>query len=373
MRFAVAILVVALFGAITANKALFKELHEINKHPFGATVLAAISTNLRAKTPLSDVSDLLESMRGSLNADSATLDNNYESTKDSLSSAIDGNNNLIDTFSQTISTLQEAISAYEDEGVSRVDEYTSTKDALEQTKADLEALNADYEDQTANYDEDIDNLNAAIQASNAALDRLNTFKSATGAALVQVASSAKNHLKNFAAIMKEMSHKIQKHGSMYAPLIHELVELTTNVDTDKVGTVVDLLNELINLLQSAVADLQAQRASYVANYENHRDLDEANIAAYESTISFDEERLAEIGDSLIQSHGDLDTAESNLDDANNALAQNEAAYEANESNYADQRPRYDKLLEILDRLINHFNENVAAVDEWTANQLNGEI
>lgn len=29
MRFAVAILVVALFGAITANKALFKELHEV--------------------------------------------------------------------------------------------------------------------------------------------------------------------------------------------------------------------------------------------------------------------------------------------------------------------------------------------------------
>lgn len=29
MRFAVAILVIALFGAISANKALFKELHEV--------------------------------------------------------------------------------------------------------------------------------------------------------------------------------------------------------------------------------------------------------------------------------------------------------------------------------------------------------
>jgi len=331
------------------------------------------STNLRAKTPLSDVSELLNKILGDLQADSATLDNNYESTKENLRSAIEGNNNLVSTFEETISTLQEAISAYEEEGGNRVDEYTTTKDALSSTQADLESLNSDYDSQTTNYDEDIDNLNSAIQASNAALDRLNTFKSATGAALVQVASSAKNHLKNFASIMKEMSHKISKHGSMYAPLIHELVELTTNVDTDKVGTVVDLLNELINLLQSAVADLQAQRASFVSNYQNHRDLDESNIASYEATIEFDEERLAEIGDQLIQSHGDLDTAESNLDDANNALAQNEAAQDTNEANYADQRPRYDNLIAILERLINHFNENVAAVDEWTANQLNGEI
>jgi chromosome segregation ATPase len=373
MRFAVAILVVALFGAITANKALFKELHEINKHPFGATMLAAISTNLRAKTPLSDVSDLLNKILGDLQADSQTLDKTYESTKESLENSIAGGNNLIENINTNIAFLQDAIKANEEEGVNQVNAFNENTEALDNARAELEATNADYETQTTNFDEDIANLNAAIQASNAALDRLNTFKSATGAALVQVASSAKSHLKSFSKIMKDMSKKLAKHGSMYAPLIHELVELTSNVDEDKVGTVVDLLNQLINLFQSAIADLQAQKGSYVAGYDNKKSLLEQNIATFEQNIESAQNRLGEIGDQLISFHGDLDQAESNLEDAQNSLAQSEAALKTTNENYNDQRPRYDNLLAILKKLIQHFEENVAAVDEWTASQLNGEI
>jgi chromosome segregation ATPase len=302
-------------------------------------MLAAISTNLRAKTPLSEVSDLLNKILGDLEADSQTLDKTYESTKDALESSIKGNNNLIENYNTNIAFLQDAIKANEDEGAAQVNAFNENTEALESARAELEATNADFETQTANFDEDIANLNAAIQASNAALDRLNTFKSATGAALVQVASSAKTHLKSFAKIMKDMSKKLAKHGSMYAPLIHELVELTSNVDNDKVGTVVDLLNQLINLFQSAIADLQAQKGSYVAGYESKRALLEQNIHTFELNVDAANSRIAEIGDQLISFHGDLDLAESNLEDAQNTLAQNEAALETTNSNYNDQRPR----------------------------------
>jgi DNA repair exonuclease SbcCD ATPase subunit len=269
MRFVTAFVLIALFGALNANKAVFQELAQINKHPFGATMLAAISTNLRAKTPISDVSDLLNKILNDLQGDSATLDQNYQSTRDTLGAAIEGNQNLISTFEQTISNLEDAIANYEDEGKSRVADYLSTRDNLESAQADLAATEADHDVQSADYSADIQNLNDAIAACNTALDRLNTYAQASGASLIQVASAAKTHLNNFAAKMKEMSHKLSKHGSMYAPLIHELVQLTQNVDNGDVSQVVDLLNQLLNLLNDALADLLAQQASYESNYQNH--------------------------------------------------------------------------------------------------------
>jgi len=372
MRFVTAIVLIALFGAISANKAVFQELAQINKHPFGATMLAAISTNMRAKTPISDVQDLLNQILSDLEGDSATLDQNYQANKDTLSSAITGNQNLIATFQQTISNLQDAIASYETEGKARVQDYLSTRDTLAAAQADLAATESDHDSQSADYAADIANLNDAISACNTALDRLNTYAQASGASLIQVASAAKTHLNNFAAKMKEMSHKLSKHGSMYAPLIHELVQLTQNVDNGDVSQVVDLLNQLLNLLNDALADLLAQQAAYESNYQNHVQASNDNIAAYQAQMAFDSDRADEVASQDINANAQLDQAEQNLSDAQAALSANQDAWDANEASYADQRPRYDELIAIIETLINHFNNNVAAVDEWTANQINGD-
>jgi chromosome segregation ATPase len=372
MRLVTVFVLIALFGALNANKVVFQELAQINKHPFGATMLAAISTNLRAKTPISDVQDLLNQILSDLQGDSATLDQNYANQKATLTAAIEGNQNLIATFQQTISNLQDAIASYEAEGRARVADYLAQEQNLAAAQADLAATQADYSQQSADYASDIANLNDAISACNTALDRLNTYAQASGASLIQVASAAKTHLNNFSAKMNEMSHKLSKHGTMYAPLIHELVQLTQNVDNGDVSQVVDLLNQLLNLLNDALADLLAQQASYNSNYQNHVAADNANIAAYQAQMAFDADRADEIGSQDIQANAQLDQAEQNLSDAEAALSNNEDAYSANEATYADQRPRYDELIAIIETLINHFNNNVAAVDEWTANQINGD-
>lgn len=373
MRLTVAILVIALFGAISANKALFKELNEINKHPFGATLLAAISTNIKAKTPLSDVSDTLARMAADLQSISDQVDNTYTSTRDSLVSTRDATESLIEVTSNTISSLEDAIEQYEARGSSLVAEFNEAKETLATSRAALEQLNSKFEEDTTNFDEDLANLSAAIQASNLALDRLATFKAATGAALVQVATSAKSHLTNYAKVMKGMVHKISKHGSMYAPLITELVELTQDVDPSKVSTVIGLLNDLLNLLQAAVSDLQTKRSADVADYENQRTGYESSIDNAERTISTNEEAIAEVGDQLVQRHADLDNANTNLQNNQQALERVVADLETVEANYAHDRPHYDRLLAILARLRQHFDENLAAVNEWTASQINGEI
>jgi chromosome segregation ATPase len=371
MRFVTVIVLIALFGALNANKAVFTELAQINKHPFGATMLAAISTNMRAKTPISDVSDLLNKILADLQADSATLENNYHSNRDTLAAAIEGNQNLISTFEQTISNLEDAIDSYETEGRARVADYLSTKDNLESAQAELAATEADHDSQSADYSADIQNLNDAITACNTALDRLGTFAQASGASLIQVASSAKAHLNAFSAKMKEMSHKLSKHGSMYAPLIHELVQLTQDVEVEQVGQVIDLLNQLLNTLNDALADLLVQQAAFESSYTNHVQAANDNIVSYQNQMAFDADRADEIGSQDIQANAQLDQAEQNLADAQAALSANQDSWESNEATYADQRPRYDELIAIIERLIDHFNNNVAAVDEWTANQING--
>jgi ABC-type transporter Mla subunit MlaD len=88
-------------------------------------------------------------------------------------------------------------------------------------------------------------------------------------------------------------------------------------------------------------------------------------------MSFDADRADEIGSQDVQANAQLDQAEQNLADAQASLQNNQDAWDANESTYADQRPRYDELIAIVERLIDHFNNNVASVDEWTANQING--
>lgn len=372
MRFISALFLVALFGALNANKAVFHELAQINKHPFGATMLAAISTNLRAKTPLSDVSDLLNQILNDLLTDSQTLDNNYQQVKSDRQADIDNSNNLIGTFQDTISQLQDTIAAYETEGLSRVSDYATVTGQITATQDDLDTLQSDYASQQEDFSSDINNLNDAIAACNTALDKMNTYQSATGAALIQVASAAKTHLSSFSAKMKEMSHKLSKHGTMYAPLIHELVELTQDVSDDSGSQVVDLLNQLLNLLIDALADLKNQAASYQANYQNHLDQDNAALAAFQAQADTDSQRVQEISVQETQAIANLDRNEQFLSDAETVLANAEAAYQANEDNYADQRPRYDELISILETLINHFNQNVAAVDEWTASQINGE-
>jgi len=371
MRLAVVIVLIGLFGALNANKAVFQELAQINKHPFGATMLAAISTNMRAKTPISDVQDLLAKILSDLRADSATLVQTYETTKDTLASAIDGNNKLIDTYEQTIADRESAIEYYETQGKARVASYRENRANWESTQAELAATEADHESQSADYSADIQNLNDAIAACNLALDRLNTFAQASGASLIQVASSAKTHLANFAAKMKEMSHKLSKHGSMYSPLIHELVQLTQDVDASEVSEVVGLLNQLLNLLNNALADLLAQQAAYEADYAAHVQTANDNLAAYEAQMDYDASQVEEIGSQAVQADAQLDQAQQNLEDAQTALATNEANYETNEATFAEQKPRYDELIAIVERLIAHFNDNVAAVDEWTANQING--
>jgi chromosome segregation ATPase len=372
MRLAVAIVLVALFGAITANKALFKELSQINKHPFGATMLAAISTNLRAKTPITDVQDLLQQILAQLQGDSQTLDTNYHSTRDNLAAAIDNNNNLISTFQQTIDTLNSALANYNEEGTNRVNEVHELTERVANTQADLDQLNHDEVGQLADYDADIQNLNDAIAAANQALEKLKTYQSATGASLIQVASAAKNHLKKFSATMKHMAKKLAKHGTMYAPLIHELIELTQDVEEDKASQVVDLLNQLINLLQQALADLQNQRASTVAANAQRRQDDQTSIDNDNAQIDRDQQRIDELTSQAQQAQQELDTATQNLSDAQSALAAAQSSYDANEENYKHERPRYDELIAILEKLIQHFNDNVAAVDQWTANQINGE-
>jgi len=131
------------------------------------------------------------------------------------------------------------------------------------------------------------------------------------------------------------------------------------------------LNQLLNLLNDALADLLAQQASYESNYQNHVQAAGDNIAAYQAQMDFDAARADEIGAQDVQANAQLDQAEQNNSDAEAALSAAQDSYDANEANYADQRPRYDELIAIIERLIDHFNNNVASVDEWTANQING--
>jgi chromosome segregation ATPase len=302
-------------------------------------MLAAISTNMRAKTPISDVQDLLAKILADLQAESTTLDKDYEAERASTKDAIDSNSASIESFTQTLNSLEDAIRGYEEEGVAKVQDYASVTAAIESTQGDLSTLISEHETAAQNFDDDIKNLNDAIAACNQALEKMETYQSATGAALIQVATAAKTHLHAFSKKMRHMSKKLNKHGSMYAPLIHELIELTTDVENEKGGKVIELLNQLLNLLTQALADLNNQAGSYQTAFETHKAQDEAAIESYKTQASLDQQRIDEIATQENEALANVEKTKAFIDDASTILENAKAAHKANEEKYSDRRPR----------------------------------
>lgn len=370
MRLVAVIVLIALFGALNANKAMFQELNKINKHPFGQTMLAAISTNLRAKTPLSDLGELLNKILADLEADSATLDSTYQQTRDSLRQAIESNGNLVKTNEEQIALLEESIANYEHTGISKTQENKVATENLNAAQSQLRELNEEHAGKTENYDEDIKDLTTAIGYAQEAKAQLATYKSASGASLLQVASAAKSHLTAFSQKMKHLSKKLSKHGANYSPLIHELVQLTQSVQDEQVHQVLNLLDTLIGLLEKALNDLRAESSSYEGNFQNQLDTINSNIAQYQATLDVNAVIVQQVAEQESQAIKDLANAKQNLADAKTALANAHNQNDSNEGNYGKERPRYDHLIAIMKTLIKHFNADVALLDEYTANALN---
>ena len=301
--------------------------------------MAAVSANMRAKTPLDDIAALLNQILNDLLAEKSDLDTYYTTTKSSLETTIGQLTTLKNQYQATVNQLKSII---QQDTTSRGTKQSTLDGVLplitstKQHIANLDSARAEY---LARVDSDLDDLAKAIQACRDAIAKMKTYKNAMSTSLLQVASGAKRELQNFSAKMDSMKTRLAKHGSMYAPLINELISLTQNPETEKASKIVDLLNQLLNLLLQAQNDLSQQRAQYENTYNTDRTQAVRDLENYEKQkkqleddISALNKRISEKQRELQENQAWLDTYEAQLRDRQQELA-------SLENHYATEGPK----------------------------------
>jgi predicted nucleic acid-binding Zn-ribbon protein len=370
MRLSIAIFLLGLCGSIYANQVVFTELAQINENPFGATILAAVSANLRVKTPITEIQDLLQQILNDLLKDSGALDTYYTQTKQNLETQISSSDSTITGYANLITSLTNAIESDTQTRSTRQSTLENVERFLQTTQESLDSLIAEYNSKIPNFEADILDLKAAIKACEDALAKMATYKSATAVSLLQVATSASKELQHFSEKMSDMKSKLTKHGSMYGPLIHELVALTQNPESDKATKIVDLLNQLLALLRKALEDLENQKATYEVTYQTEKTRLEDDLISYNTQKTSLTEEITGLDKRIDQATNDRISTAELKQSAEKILADQRVALENLEAYYSTERPKYDKLIEIMNKLIAHFQVNVADVDEWTRTQIN---
>jgi chromosome segregation ATPase len=372
MKAFVAILFFVTIGTSLANTAVYQALAEIDKDPFGSTLLNAIALNLRAKTPISEVSGLLNTILDDLLADSQNLDTTFQNTRDSLTRSINDGVSLIDSFTNTINSLKDSITSDTENRNSKQTSLANTEAALAYEENRIKELEASYAATVPNADADISDLSAAITAINNAISRMEAYRASAGAAtaLLEVSSNTQKDMKKVADTIQRMKKTLSKRSNLYTPLVRELLDLTANVEQGKADRVIDLLNQLLELLRQAHNDVQTFRASFIAAYETDKKNAQDHIIEYKGTIAQLSADIDGLNTRIAQAEGDLATTTDLRNSAQAKLDSDRKALDDATNFYNDQRPRYDRILELVRRIIDYFNTNVAAVDEYTRTQIN---
>jgi len=371
----ISVLFLAFLATSFANQALLKSLATMNKDPTGAAILSAISLNIKAKTPLGDVSDLLQAIRDRHLAESQDLESSSASAIQGLNDDIANDQAAIENLQNVISTLQDQIAASQTSLGDAESSLASTQQELEQTNSRISQAQADAAEKIPAFDQDISDLNAAIAAVNEAILKMGAYKQSSegSASFIQMGTSVKDKLKKVTDQVQGMRKKLAKHSNMFTPLIRELIDLSANMNQSKADQVIDLLNQLLQTLSDALSNTENARAVYITNYQNEQETDAAAASAAAAQIDVLQQSISNLNDAIAQSQQLLEANQEILPLKQAQLASDQAALEAAQANYGQNRERLNNLLKLIKDAITYFNQNLAEVDDFVASVIDASL
>jgi len=266
MRATIALIFVGMLAAVSATSAVHASLAQINSHPFGATILTAVKANLKAQTPIDEITTLLNKILADLKRDRTALQTEYDANSNRLNSEIGDLEQLIETTDGLINQLTTEITNKSNRKAEAGEELVAVQESLASTRQLLEELEINYQNTIPDADADLEDLTAAIAACQRAIAKMDTYISATASSLIQVASGAKTDLMAFSKEMERLKPSLARHGSQYTPIIHELIALTENPEPSKADKVRNLLAELLEVLKQTKQQVSEDRESFLEDY-----------------------------------------------------------------------------------------------------------
>jgi len=109
MRATIALIFVGMLAAVSATSAVHASLAQINSHPFGATILTAVKANLKAQTPIEEITTLLNKILADLKRDRTALQTEFDANNNRLTTEIGDLEQLIETINALITQLTNEI------------------------------------------------------------------------------------------------------------------------------------------------------------------------------------------------------------------------------------------------------------------------
>jgi len=295
------VVIALLFAVVTAkytpkaNADPHVELAEMKKDAFGATFLSAIEMTLKTNSPVSELSQLLDSILGDLEGDQAVADS-LNATEQAFCD---------ETYAQLMVEYQYVVDTKASLGTA----IQANKEILAQAKLSL--------NQAAT---DLDETNAALEAGAAQRESEHAawvnadFEHTEAINALEEASKLIKHLihgVSFAQI-RERYTKVEealknnaRHASLFKPLIASLAAISTKLNYEQVVRILDLLKSIREALQAAQegelnAETQAEadwNALEAHLNEQRRSLQD-KVARLNNLISSTEEIIVQLNESL---------------------------------------------------------------------------
>ena len=313
----------------------------MNKDPTGAAILSLISLNIKAKTPLDQVGNLLQEILQGHLAYSQALESDTANSVQELNDAISNDESNIQIRQDFIANLQDDLANAQDALQRTQEDLAANQQALQTAQQDIEDSNADAAVQIPAYDQDIQDLNNAISAVNEATAKMQAYRQSSegSASFIQMGTTVKDKLKKVTDTVQGMKKKLAKHSNMFTPLIRELIDLGANINQSKADKVIDLLGQLLQALQDALNDTENARASYVDAYQNRQAADADAVQNAQNNIAADEQTIGGLNDRIDQDQTSLQTIQEILGLFQTKLASDQAELEAVQNDYATRKAK----------------------------------
>jgi len=222
-------------------------LAELDQDKFGNTFLSAIALNVASKSPLDDITLLIDQIMAQINDDQARADDKNRTDQAICDETIASFNQQIQEQKSTIASLQKAI--------------TDNTEILQQAKSDLAQAERDY-DETVTAIQEGTAEREASHANWAEQDYQNAISIATleeGVKLIQhmVHGVAFAQIKaRYDKVLEKLANNNDKHTTLFKPLISSLTQLATKLNYENVMKILELLN---NIRAAIVEEKEASR------------------------------------------------------------------------------------------------------------------
>eukprot|EP01017_Pseudomicrothorax_dubius_P015724 TRINITY_DN17_c0_g1_i6.p1 TRINITY_DN17_c0_g1~~TRINITY_DN17_c0_g1_i6.p1 ORF type:complete len:401 (+),score=152.58 TRINITY_DN17_c0_g1_i6:68-1270(+) len=296
MRYVALVTLALVFGAtIAIDPRVTALVEKCQSTSFGKTLYGTLELELSSGQPGQYLVNLLNGMVNTVKNDITRADNNHNEFQASCTQDINSLQEEVRSHVSNVRESNEIISKANQRLAWDKVELENSQRQLGDTRVNREKLIKNREEEAKEYDQKVSEINEALETLHQGLNLVRNNLGG-GAALVQVASTFKEHVRKMTSLIQNKAYR----GRGYVSLINFIAEL---VQAAPVQANRDTVNRVLELIQGIIDELErAKNIEYQAEQERIKNYEEI-LAIYDRTIVELERKIDSLTNSINQLEG----------------------------------------------------------------------